>query len=151
VIRILFALLVGRLVTTDANAVLSKWKSRTSAAQSDYVSGIETTTKDPVSAAIANQARLKTNFNQAVDTGKWANNLRAVGKAGWVRLSVAKANNFSNGVNNADEAFLAGFGPLLQFENSLQQQIDSMPNVTDTDRENRMLAWVRGMRQYSGR
>lgn len=149
-IRKLLFFLVGLYVTTDANAVASKWVQRTSAAQQDYVTGAEQTSKDPTQLAINNQARLKTNFNAAIDSGKWANRLRAVGKAGWLQAIQDKANNFSTGVNAAQSKVASAFAPLLQYENNLQQQVDAMPNVTDTDRENRMLAWVRGMRQYTG-
>ena len=145
---LLFVLAIG--VTTDANAVASKWVSRTSAAQQDYVDGVDNTAKDPTQLAIQNQARLLNNFQAAVNSGKWANRLRAVGKAGWQAAVNAKANNFSTGVNAAQSKVATAFAPLLQYENNLQQQVDAMPNVTDTDRENRMLAWVRGMRQYTG-
>lgn len=147
--RLLF-LIVGYGVITDANAVASKWVSRTSAAQQDYVAGVESTSKDPTALAIQNQQRLLTNFQNAVNSGKWANRLRAIGKTGWQAAVTAKANNFSTGVNAAQSKVTAAFQPLLQYENSLQQQVDAMPNVTDSDRENRMLAWVRGMRQYTG-
>lgn len=142
--------MVGLGVTTDAAAVASKWQSRTSGAQQAYVDGVNNTQKDPTQLAINNQARLKTNFNAAIDSGKWANRLRAVGKAGWLQAIQDKANNFSTGVNAAQSKVASAFAPLLQYENNLQQQVDAMPNVTDTDRENRMLAWVRGMRQYTG-
>lgn len=142
--------LIGLGVVTDANAVYTKWSSRTSAAQQDYVTGVETTTKDPTALAIAAQPRMRANVIAAIDSGKWANKLRAKGKTGWQDAVKAKANNFSNGVAAAQTAFVSAFGPLLTYENSLQQQVAALPNVTDTDRENRMLAWVRGMRQYAG-
>jgi hypothetical protein len=150
VLKRLFLFTAALLVTTDANAVAQKWTSKTSAAQQDYVDGVNNTSKDPTQLAINNQQRLLTNFTAAVNSGKWANKLRAVGKAGWQAAVDAKASNFSTGVNAATQKVATAFAPLLQFENNLQQQVDSMPNVTDTDRENRMLAWVRGMRTYSG-
>ena len=149
-IRRLLFFIVGLYVTTDANAVAQRWAQRTSAAQTDYIAGAEATSKDPTQLAINNQARLLANFQQAVNSGKWANNLRAVGKGGWLQAIRDKANNFSTGVNAAEGKVAAKFAPLLQYENNLQQQVDAMPNVTDADRENRMLAWVRGMRQYTG-
>lgn len=149
-IRKLLLFFFAYAVTTDANAVAQKWATRTSGAQQDYVTGVENTSKDPTQLAINNQSRLLTNFQNAVNSGKWANRLRAVGKAGWQAAVAAKANNFATGVNAAQSKVATSFAPLLQYENNLQQQVDAMPNVTDTDRENRMLAWVRGMRQYTG-
>jgi len=150
VIRKLLFFIVGLYVTTDASAVATKWQSRTSGAQQDYIDGVNNTQKDPTQLAINAQARLLTNFQNAVNSGKWANRLRAVGKGGWQAAVDAKANNFSTGVNAAVAKVTAAFQPLLQYENNLQQQVDAMPNITDADRENRMLAWVRGMRQYTG-
>lgn len=149
-IRRMLFLLIGLGVTTDAGAVAAKWQSRTSGAQQAYVDGVNNTQKDPTQLAINAQARLLANFQNAVNSGKWANRLRAVGKGGWQAAVDAKANNFSTGVNAAVAKVTAAFQPLLQYENNLQQQVDAMPNITDTDRENRMLAWVRGMRQYTG-
>ena len=149
-IRKLLLFAIGLGVTTDAAAVASKWQSRTSGAQQAYVDGVNNTQKDPTQLAINAQARLLTNFQNAVNSGKWANRLRAVGKGGWQSAVDAKANNFSTGVNAAVQKVTNAFQPLLQYENTLQQQVDAMPNITDTDRENRMLAWVRGMRNYNG-
>lgn len=149
-IRRMLLLLVGMGVVTDAAAVAAKWQSRTSGAQQAYVDGVNNTQKDPTQLAINAQARLLTNFQNAVNSGKWANRLRAIGKGGWQAAVDAKANNFSTGVNAAVGKVTTAFQPLLQYENNLQQQVDAMPNITDTDRENRMLAWVRGMRQYTG-
>ena len=146
----LIIFLAALYVTTDANAVASKWTSKTAAAQQDYVDGVNATQKDPTQLAINNQQRLLANFTAAINSGKWANKLRAVGKQGWQTAVTDKASNFSTGVNAATAKVAASFAPLLQFENNLQQQVEAMPNVTDTDRENRMLAWVRGMRTYSG-
>lgn len=147
----LLLLVLGAGVVTDASAVFQKWSQRTSAAQQDYVDGVQSTTKDPTALAIANQARALTNYQAAMNSGKWAAKLRAVGKQGWQAAVAAKASNFSTGVQSAQTRFVDAFGQLLAFENSLQQQVDAMPSVTDVDREQRMLAWVRGMRQYSGR
>ena len=149
IFRILLGL-IGLGVTTDAGAVFSKWSTRTSAAQQDYVNGVQNTTKDPTQLAINNQARAVSNYTAALQSGKWATRLRNVGKTGWQQAVAAKASNFSTGVQNAETKFVGAFTRLLAFENTLQSQVDAMPNVTDTDRENRMLAWVRGMRQYQG-
>ena len=146
----MFLFAAALLVTTDANAVAQKWTSKTSASQQDYVDGVQGTQKDPTQLAINNQQRLLANFTASVNSGKWANKLRAVGKGGWQQAVADKASNFSTGVNAATGKVATAFAPLLQFENNLQQQVESMPNVTDTDRENRMLAWVRGMRTYPG-
>lgn len=133
-----------------AQEVAAKWTQRTSAAASDYAKGVAQTDKDPTALAIAAGPRLLTNFQAAFNSGKWANNLRRVGKTGWQAAVAAKgATNFSTGVQAAEGKVADAFGPLLAFEQNLLQQVQGMPSLTDADRENRMLTWVRGMRRYN--
>lgn len=133
----------------SAQEVAAKWKQRTSAAQQDYLDGVARTDKDPTALAIAAGPRLLANFTRAFQDGSWANGLRRTGKQGWQEAVANKGGaNFSNGVNNAEAKVAQAFGTLLAFEQNLLNTVGGMPNVTDTDRENRMLAWVRGMRNY---
>jgi hypothetical protein len=132
-----------------AQEVAAKWKQRTAAAAQDYADGVAKTDKDPTALAIAAGPRYLANVQAAFQSGKWANGLRRSGKQGWQAAVAAKgATNFSNGVNNAEAKVVDAFGQLLAFEQNALNTIASMPNVTDTDRENRMLAWVRAMRQF---
>lgn len=133
-----------------AQQVSDKWKQRTSAAAQDYASGVANTDKDPTALAIAAGPRYLQNVQAAFNSGKWANGLRKVGKAGWQAAVAAKGEtNFSTGVNAAGQKVTDAFTTLLAFEQNLLNQVATMPNVTDADRENRMLFWVRGMRQYA--
>lgn len=133
----------------DAQTVADKWVSRTSNAAQDYATGVAQTDKDPTALAIQAGPRYLQAVTEAFNSGKWANALRRTGKSGWQQAVAAKGvSNFSTGVSAARDKVAAAFGPLLAYESNLQSRIASMPNVTDTDRENRMLAWVRGMRDY---
>jgi hypothetical protein len=132
-----------------SQAVAAKWKQRTAAASQDYLDGVAQTDKDPTALAIQAGPRLLDNFTKAFTSGKWANGLRRTGKAGWQAAVAAKGGtNFSNGVNAAEAKVADAFAPLLAFEQNLLNTVSAMPNVTDNDREQRMLAWVRGMRQF---
>jgi hypothetical protein len=146
----LFRASVSAAAFPTAQEVATKWQQRTSAAAQDYARGVANTDKDPTALAIAAGPRYLQNVQAAFNSGKWANGLRRAGKAGWQGAVAAKgATNFANGVAAAESKVIDSFGRLLAFEQNLHQTVASMPNVTDTDRENRMLAWVRGMRQYS--
>lgn len=134
----------------DANAVADKWVARTSAASQDYADGVARTDKDPTALAIASGPRYLAGVQDAFNSGRWANALRRTGKAGWQAAVAAKGvSNFSTGVQTARDKVATSFAPLLAYEGNLQSRIQSMPNVTDADRENRMLTWVREMRKYS--
>lgn len=133
----------------SAADVAAKWAQRTAAAAPDYARGVAQTDKDPTALAIAAGPRYLNGVQQAFNSGKWANALRRVGKQGWQQAVAAKGEaNFSNGVQAAQAKVADAFAPLLQFENTLLQQVAGMANVTDLDREARMLAWTRGMRGY---
>lgn len=133
----------------SAQQVATKWVQRTSAAQQDYLDGVAQTDVDPTQRAIAAQGRLRSEFLAAVDSGKWASRLQSVGKAGWQAAVRDKGGAaYLNGVQAAEGKVATAFGPLLSFEQGLQATVQAMPNVTDADRNNRMLAWANGMRQY---
>jgi hypothetical protein len=132
-----------------AQAVASKWVARTSAATQDYANGVAQTDVDPTQRAIAAQGRMRAEVIAAIDSGKWAQGLQRAGKIGWQQAVASKGvQNFGTGVAAAESKVATAFAPLLAFEQGLQATIQGMPNVTDTDRNNRMLAWANGMRQY---
>lgn len=132
-----------------AQAVAAKWVARTSAASQDYADGVARTDIDPTQRAIAAQARMRQRVLESIDSGKWASALQRVGAAGWKQAVASKGvQNFATGVAAAENKVVQAFGPLLAFEQNLKSTIESMPNVTDADRNNRMLAWANGMRQY---
>jgi len=135
----------------SAQTVADKWSSRASSAGQDYVSGVQTTDKDPTALAIANGARYIQQVQARYNDGTWANRLRSVGKAGWQAAVAAKASNFTNGVSSqsAKDKVVQAFTSLLAYEEAGLRTIAGMPNVTDADREARALAWIRYMRNYS--
>lgn len=142
---------LGIVRIPDAQSFADKWVTRTSAAAQDYAQGVAQSDKDPTALAIAAQPRMLSNFQAAVQGGKWAARLRASGKAGWQSAVASKGvANFQTGVGAARDKVAAAAAPLLAFEANLQRQVQGMPNVSDADREARMLAWTRGMRQYGG-
>lgn len=133
----------------DAATVLKKWKARTGAAQQDYADGVANTDKDPTALAIAAIPRMRSRILEAIDSGKVANGLRASGKSGWQHGVATKGvQNFSQGVNNADDAFTKAFTPLLSYIGQVKTTIAGMADVTDADRDQRMLKNAQLMRQY---
>lgn len=133
----------------DAQTVATRWQQSASAGATRYAEGVQNTDKDPTALAVQAGPRYFSGVQEAFNSGKWARGLQRVGKAGWQRAVADKGvTNYSTGVNAARDKVASAFAPLLAFESNLQGQINAMPNVTDGDRENRMLAWTRGMRQY---
>ena len=135
----------------DAQSVADKWATRTANAANDYATGVANSDKDPTALAIAAGPRYLQGVQDAFNSGRWTNALRRAGKLGWQNGVATKGvQNFQNGVASSRDKVAAAFQSLLAYESNLQAKINSMPNVTDLDRENRMLAWIRGMRDYPG-
>jgi hypothetical protein len=140
---------VSTAALPTAQTVAAKWRQRASAAQQDYLEGVANTDKDPTALAIAAGPRLLANFTDAFNSGRWANGLRRTGKSGWQNGVATKGGaNYANGVQAAEAKVADAFGPLLAFEQNLLNEIGSMPNVTDNDRDQRMLRWAQRMRKY---
>ena len=139
----------GSSALPSAQDVAAKWETRTRAAQQDYLDGVATTDKDPTALAITAGQRYINNVTQAFNDGSWANGLRKVGKTGWQAAVAAKGGTaFANGVAAAQNKVAAAFGPLLTFEQNVLNEIATMPNITDNDRDQRMLRWAQRMRTY---
>lgn len=82
----------------DLSTVVRKWTANASGAQQAYVDGIEATTVDPTALAVQNEQGYLQGVQQAVSSGLWRRKLQAVGRAGWMTASVAKAGNFATGI-----------------------------------------------------
>jgi hypothetical protein len=133
----------------DPNAVAAKWAQRAGAASQDYADGVANTTKDPTALAAAQGQRYIQGVQDSYNSGKWARALQRVGVAGWKAAVASKGvANYSTGVQAGQQKYAAAMGPVLQAVASGQSLVASMPAVTDAQREQRMIAFTRHMRQF---
>jgi len=132
----------------DAATATGKYTAGAQAGQASYASGVAATTKDPTALAVAAQAKLQANFLAALQSGRWARNLQAVGVAGWKAAVAAKAANYAVGIAAGGPKYQAAYSAMLPQMQSLQAQIDAMPNVTIGDANARSAAWATGMRNW---
>jgi hypothetical protein len=132
----------------DAATVADRWVGAAGAAQARFTEGVQTTTKDPTALAVAQISKLQNNFVQSVTSGRWQRNLQRVGKTGWQSATVAKASNFSTGVNAAKDKYMAAMGPVLQIEAQVQAQVQAMPKATLQDSINRMTTWATALHNW---
>lgn len=137
------------MATPSASDVFAKWKTNSTNAADEYVAGVQNTDKDIVALAIAAIPRMRANVLKAIDDGRVANGLRKVTTQG-IKDAVAQKGKvaFTNGVDGAQQKFEQSFTPLLTYIDGVKRQIASMPNLTDADRDARMLKNVQLMRQY---
>lgn len=133
----------------DAATATSRWTQGAAQGQTRYVEGIQSTTKDPTALAIQAQPKMVANFNQAINAGRYQRGLSKVGKAGWQAASVAKAANYSTGINASADKYQQAIGPVLQQIGSLQQQIAGMPNNNISDAIARSAAFQMGLHNWA--
>jgi len=113
---------------------VSNWQTRASSSQTAYTDGIQATTVDVVGNAIAAQSAMVSGFTQAVTSGRWARNLQAVGTAGWKTASVAKAPNYSTGIQAGVGKYQTAMSTWLPIIDSLAAQAKAMPGGTTANR-----------------
>lgn len=104
-------------------------------------------TEDPGAKAIAAGAAYIANVQRAYADGRWQRGLTRSGLEGWRAPLLAEGvSRAASGATAAKAKFQDRITRVLDFERNLQSRIKSMPNVTDIDKENRMLEWTRQMR-----
>lgn len=133
----------------DAATATARWTAGASQGQQRFVEGVQSTTKDPTALAIAAQNKMLANVTAAITSGRYARGLSRVGKAGWQQATVAKAANYSVGIQASSAKYETAIGPVLSQIASLQQQIASMPSATLQDNINRMIAFATGLHNWA--
>jgi hypothetical protein len=126
----------------DLATTVQRWQQSAGTAQTRYTEGIQSTQSDPTQLAVAAQAKLLQGFMDAVQSGRWARNLQAGGKAYWQQQALAKANNYSTGIAAGTAKFQAAMQTWLPIINSASQQVQTMPNNSFADSLARMNAFA---------
>ncbi len=76
------------------------WQNAAGRATTDYVAGVNSTTKDQAALAVAQQAALLNNFTQSVTSGRWAAGVTRRGTAYWKQQTEAKSQNYATGYSS---------------------------------------------------
>jgi spermidine/putrescine-binding protein len=136
------------MAVAPANTWGTNWQQGVGGASQSYIDGINNTTVDVVGKAIANQAALLANFQQAVTSGEWARRLAAVGTAGWKQAAKDKAANYTNGAA-AGLARYQNFAQQAQpFWTNASQAIDGMASGNKAAAMARVGAWYDAMQTF---
>jgi hypothetical protein len=84
----------------SASTSAPKWATRTSAASQDYVTGVNSTTKDQAASAIAAKEIYKSQLTASFAKDSYAKGLGKSGNAGWkTGVSEKGGQNYSTGVS----------------------------------------------------
>lgn len=136
----------------DPNKVTQKYVARTQAAGQDWLEGIQNTTVDIVAAAIKANAKWKSKMQAAIQNDTWAKRMGKVTTAD-IKAMVAKvgAGAYTSGIANRQDKVLKAFQRVMPMIDQVATAVRAMPDVTDADREARMIANVRGLRAIKGK
>ena len=127
--------------------IAEKYGRNAGAASGDYVAGVQRVTEHPGRKAVQNAEGYRQGVANSFD--KWKARTGGYSLEQWKQNAEAGASNYSSGVQNKgvqkQEQFWQEFGPHLD---NVTQRVRGMPAATPADREARMLAQVRGTREF---
>lgn len=133
----------------DPNAAAQNWVNALQQASQKATAGAQRVQVSPGQRAAEQAQKYINRVNEALP--KWQRKVGAVTLQQWQAAYIQKGvPRIATGAQAAQADYQQALTPLFQFMQNLWQQVDSMPSATEADRENRMLAWARGMRQYQG-
>jgi len=116
----------------------------------DIRTGIERVTESPTAKAATKVDKMRTNLLAAIDSGKWANRLKAVSLEEWKRKTVdVGINRIAAGIDGAAGKVENFAGQLLPFQDKLKKDLERMPDVTLEDNISRMTTFIRGMAKFT--
>jgi hypothetical protein len=132
-------------------AAAQKWDASTGMGQQAWLTGLQSTTKPIVGAAVAQAQVAVSNYSQALQPGGiWQRRLEAVGDSGIKAAAAQKAQNYTTGVQQAQPKFLAAITKIIAYEQAGLPAIYSMPSGTTAAGIARASAWIQYMAQGKG-
>ena len=130
-------------------ASIEKWKKNMAASGEAMKAGILATTESPTQKAAAAQDKYAAGVNEAVSSGRYARNLQAVTLQDWQSAASTKGvTNMTNGVRSLTPRAQRGMQDQMAYAQTVSDQVQGMPNTTESDADQRMLAAVNAMRAY---
>lgn len=133
----------------DAATVSSKWSNNLTNAADTIRAGVNAVQQAPGVAAAAAQNTMRARILAAIDSGKWAANVSAVSLSSWKNSMLTTGlSRISDGARKGQPKMQAFLNQFLPYVARVQQEVRAMPNASDADREQRMIANKRLMQQF---
>ena len=133
-------------IVLSAEEWAEKQVSRASAAASEWEKNVLRPRRDPIKAAIAAAPKRAEKVRESLDQGKFEKAMAKVDENLMYEVIRKRgASAFRSGVEDRRAKVVARVKELQPMVAALKQTIDAMPDVTDADREKRLLAGRRGM------
>lgn len=130
---------------------IEKQLARVRVSEGDYKAGIEAPERDPIKAALDANAKRVKKLQESITNKTWEKAMARVTMGDWQKKALdLGVRHFIEGVEaNVDKItkFVEGFHPKLS---AIQSSVKAMPEVTEAERDARVLAMIRGLRKLKG-
>ena len=137
------------MVKVNAEEFTEKWNRRLKGARTDMERGVKKVSENPMEKAKEKKDKFVNRLNEAIAEGKWEAGLDRITLEEWRKAYLEKGlSRVAQGADHAVDKVKRFAGELLAYEESLQEKIKAMPDVTFEDAINRMVEWVRGMKEF---
>lgn len=132
----------------NAAQTAEKWARKSGQATQDFQNGVDAVTESPMERAASQGELAKANYMAAIDSGKWAANLRKVSLAAWktVTKQVGGA-RYASGVSAAKAKYQERMTAVLSH---IEQGVQSLPPRGNFDANiQRMVQFARHMKEFN--
>jgi len=137
------------MAKVNSTQFAEKWARRMSQSTQDIQNGVNRVTEAPTAKAAAKKTKMLQNLTAAVNSGKWEAGLARVSLQDWKKSIIEKGlPRVQAGVTAAQPKVADFANKLLAYQEGLQSQIESMPDLTLQDSISRMTAWITGMSKF---
>lgn len=98
----------------DPASIAAKWKTRATAAQADYGTGVQTAGNDWQTNSLAAEQNYVTSVTQAASAGRFGKGIAKAGAAKYVKnATTVGPQRYGTGVANGQDAMAAGMAPVV--------------------------------------
>lgn len=139
-------------ITVTPQQYADRWSTGLGQASQKISDGVDAVSQAPAQAAIKNKAKMVQNFTAAVNSGKWETNLGKISLQDWQQAMKTKGiPRIASGAQAANGKMALFAAKLLPFQQTLQNKVKTMPNMTLQDNIARMTTWVTGMSTFQNK
>lgn len=126
-----------------------KWKDRLSGATQDVIDGINRVTESPMQKSAAAEDKWFQNIQKAHTSGKRKRALLNVSLETWKnQAATVGAPRIASGASAAEGKVAKFYDKLFPFQETLQNKIKGMPDISLSDSVARATAWITGMAEF---
>lgn len=136
----------------NTQKILEKWKRNAGQSTEAFKDGVNGVKVAPTQKAAQNVEKYRAGVMRAIDDGSFVDNLNKVTLADWQQATADKGSrNYQNGISSISPRAAKNMADQQQYAEQVSVEIASMPSLTESDMEARMLANVRKMREFKKR